>query len=121
MAIHRWPSIQLYSNLYLHPLTGSLLHLAILLQTDSRHGDEASRLSRREVTNLVHAGFGHVVKLLGLGGTAKDGNAALVGSAADLAVDRLLGGGDGGFKEFAFGREVETVVEDLSISLLPFI
>lgn len=100
---------------HLQPLASSSLHLAVLLQTDSRDGDEAGGLGRREVTNLVHAGLGHVVQLLGLGRTAEDGDAALVGPAADLAVDGLLGGGDGGLEELALGGEVETVVEDLGV------
>ena len=100
-------------SLLLHLLTSSLLHLAVLLQTDSRHGDESGGLSGRKVTNLIHAGLGHVIQLLGLGETAKDGHAALVRSATDLTVDGLLGGSDGGFEELALGREVETVVKDL--------
>ena len=106
-----------YSNFVdsplLHLLTSSLLHLAVLLQTDSRHGDESGGLSGRKVTNLIHAGLGHVIQLLGLGETAKDGHAALVRSATDLTVDGLLGGSDGGLEELALGREVETVVKDL--------
>ena len=99
----------------LHLLTSSLLHLAVLLQTDSRHGDESGGLSGRKVTNLIHAGLGHVIQLLGLGETTEDGHTALVGPAADLAVDGLLGGSDGGLEELALGGEVKTVVEDLCL------
>ena len=102
-------------SLTLQPLTSSGLHLAVLLETDSRDGNEAGGLSRREVTNLVHAGLGHVVQLLGFGRTAEDGDAALVGPAADLAVDALLGGGDGGLEELTLGGEVEAVVQDLGV------
>lgn len=98
----------------LQPLTSSRLHLAVLLETDSRHGDEASGLGRREVTNLIHAGLGHVIQLLGFGRPTEDGHTALVGAAADLAVDALLRGSDGGLEELALGRKVETIVEDLS-------
>lgn len=107
-------AIHIYIQFVLQPLTSSRLHLAVLLQTDSRHGDESSGLGRREVTNLIHTGLRHVIQLLGLGRTAKNGGAALVSTAADLAVDALLRGGDGGLEELTLGGEVETVVQDLA-------
>lgn len=91
------------------------LHLAVLLETDGRHVDEASGLSGGEVTDLVHGGLAHVVQLLGLGGTTEDGNETLVGAAADLAVDGLLGSGDGGLEELALGGEVHAVVQELGV------
>ena len=97
----------------LHALTSTLLHLTILLETNGRHGDEASGFLGREVTNFVHARLGHVVQLLRLGRTTQDGNTAFVRTAADLAVDRLLRRWDGGLEELALGGEVETVVEEL--------
>lgn len=97
----------------LHLLTSLLLHLTILLQPNRRNSNKARRLSRREVTNLIHARLGHVIQLLGLRVAAQNGHAALVRTAADLAVNRLLGGRDGGFEELALRGEVETVVEDL--------
>lgn len=92
------------------------LHLTVLLETDGRHVDEASGLGGREVTNLIHAGLGHVVQLLGLGGASQDGDGALVGAAADLAVDGLLRSGDGGLKELTLGGEVHAVVQKLQKS-----
>lgn len=97
----------------LHLLTSGLLHLAILLQADGRHTDETGGLGGGEVTDLVHAGLGHVVQLLGLGVAAQDGEAALVGAAADHTVDGLLRGLDRVLEELTLGREVQAVVEDL--------
>lgn len=111
-SVHNHNSYQRYH--ILHLLASGLLHLAVLLQTDGGHANEASGLGGSEVADLVHAGFGHVVQLLSLGGTAKDDHVTLVGAAADLAVDGLLGGRDGLLKELTLGGEVETVVEDLS-------
>ena len=99
----------------LQSLTSSGLHLAVLLETDGRHVDEASGLSGGEVTDLVHGGLAHVVQLLGLGRTAENGNGTLVGAAADLAVDGLLGSGDGGLEELALGGEVHAVVQELGV------
>lgn len=98
----------------LHLLASSCLHFTVLLQTDSRDGDESGSFGRREVTDLVHAGLGHVVQLLGFRGAAQDDEVALVRTAADLSVDGLLGSRDGGFKELAFWGEVQTIVQELS-------
>lgn len=100
----------------LKTLTSSSLALAVLLETDSRDSDEASGLGGGEVTDLVHARLGHVIQLLGLGGTTQDGDGSLVGTAADQAVDALLGGSDGGLQELALGREVHAVVKKLYLS-----
>lgn len=99
----------------LQSLASGSLHLAVLLETNGRHGDEASGLGGGEVTNLIHGGLAHVVELLCLGGTTEDGNGALVGAAADLAVDGLLGSGDGGLEELALGGEVHAVVQELDM------
>lgn len=99
----------------LHALTSGGLHVAVLLEADGRHGNETGGLGGGEVTNLVHAGLGHVVQLLGLGGAAQNGDATLVGTAADLAVDGLLRGSDGGLEELTLGGEVQTVVQELRI------
>lgn len=100
-------------EIHLHFLTSLRLHLTILLQANGRHIDEAGSLGGREVTNLIHAGLGHVVQLLGLGRAAQNRDRALVRAAADLAVHRLLRSSDGGLKELALGGEVKTVVEEL--------
>lgn len=100
---------------FLQLLASGGLHLAVLLETDGRHVDEASGLSGGEVTDLVHGRLAHVVQLLGLGGTTEDGNETLVGAAADLAVDGLLGSGDGGLEELALGGEVHAVVQELGV------
>lgn len=87
--------------------------MAVLLEANGRDVDEASGLGGGEVTNLVHAGLGHVVQLLGLGRATEDGDGSLVGTAADLAVDALLGSGDGGLQELTLGGEVHAVVQEL--------
>lgn len=97
----------------LHSLASGGLHLAVLLETNGRDGDETGGLGGREVTNLVHGGLAHVVELLGLGGAAENGDGALVSTAADLAVDGLLGSSDGGLEELALGGEVHAVVQKL--------
>lgn len=102
-------------SITLHPLAGGLLHLAVLLQTDGRHADEPGGLGGGKVTDLVHAGLGHVVQLLGLRGSAEDDHVALVGTAADLAIDGLLGGGDRLLEELALRGEVEAVVQKLDM------
>lgn len=89
------------------------LHVAVLLQTDGHDADEAGGVAGLKVANLVHAALAHVVQLLGLGPAAEDAEGALVGTAADLAVDVLLGGDDRVLEVLALGREVETVVKDL--------
>lgn len=99
----------------LQSLTSGGLHLTVLLETNGRHGDEPSGLGGGEVTNLIHGGLAHVVELLCLGGATEDGNGALVGAAADLAVDGLLGSGDGGLEELALGGEVHAVVQELDM------
>lgn len=97
----------------LHLLASGGLHLTVLLEADSRNVDESSGLSGREVTDLVHAGLGHIVQLLSLRRAAKNGDTALVGTAADLAVDGLLGSSNGGLQELALGGEVHAVVQEL--------
>lgn len=99
----------------LQPLASGGLHLTVLLKTDGRHVDEASGLGGGEVTNLIHGGLAHVVELLCLGGATENGNGALVGTAADLAVDGLLGSGDGDLEELALGGEVHAVVQELNM------
>ena len=107
--------IKSFQRRYLHLLASSSLHLSVLLEADSGDIDETGGLGGGEVTNLVHAGLGHVVQLLSLGGATKDGDGALVGAAADLAVDGLLRGSDGGLEELTLGGEVQTVVQELRI------
>ena len=97
----------------LQSLASGGLHLTVLLETNGRNVDEASGLGGGEVTNLIHGGLGHVVELLSLGGATENGNGALVGAAADLTVDGLLGSGDGALKELALGGEVHAVVQEL--------
>ena len=93
-----------------------LFHLlAELLQPDGVHADEASGALGSKVSNLVHGALALVVELLGVGPAANDAEHALVGAAADGAVDGLLGGGDAVLEELTLGREVETVVEDLGV------
>lgn len=99
----------------LQSLASGGLHLTVLLETNGRHVDEASGLGGGEVTNLVHGGLAHVVELLCLGGATENGDGALVGAAADLAVDGLLGSGDGGLEELALGGEVHAVVQELDM------
>lgn len=100
---------------YLQLLTSGSLHLAVLLETDGGHVDEAGRLGGGEVTDLVHGGLGHVVQLLGLGVAAQNRHVALVGTATNDTVDGLLGGGDGGLEELTLGGEVHAVIQELRV------
>lgn len=104
-----------FTGEHLQLLASGGLHLAVLLKTDGRHVDEAGGLGRREVTDLIHGGFTHVVQLLSLGGTTENGHGTLVCAAADLAVDGLLGSGDRGLEELALGGEVHAVVKELGV------
>ena len=89
--------------------------LAKLLQPDSLHADEAGRISRAEITDLIHAALAHVVQLLGVGPAADDAECAFVDTTAHGPVDGNLRGRDAVEEEFGFGREVEAVVEDFSV------
>ena len=101
-----YPS-SLYNSNSLSLLNQAFSHLflllAILLQPDCLHPDEASSVSRLKVANLVHAGLGHVVQLLGGGEAPNDGEGALVDLAAHVTVDVLLGGDDGVLEELTLG------------------
>jgi hypothetical protein len=98
---------------FLHLLASLLHHAAVLLQADGVDGDETSGVLRAEVTNDIHGGLVHVVQLLGIGPATEDAEGTLVDAAADGTVDAVLRGGNALEEELAFGREVETVVEDL--------
>lgn len=107
-----WSSFRRHN---LQSLASGGLHQTVLLETNGRHADETSGLGRGEVTDLIHGGLAHVVELLSLGGATEDGNGTLVSTAADLAVDRLLGSGDGRLEELALGGEVHAVVQELDM------
>lgn len=97
----------------LHSLA-RLGHLAsVLLETDGVDADEAGGVLGSEVTNLVHGGLLHVVELLGVGPAAENTEGALVATATDGTVDRILRGLDALEDKLGLGREVETVVENL--------
>lgn len=78
-------------NLLNQALSNLFLHLAILLQSDCLHVDEASSVGRLKIANLVHAGLGHVVQIPSGGEAANDREGALVDLAAHVTVDVLLG------------------------------
>ena len=94
-----------------HLLALLLLCDAVFLQPDRLHGNEARRVVLAEAANLVHGALALVVQMRRLGAAAQDEKTALVGTAAHLAVDFFLAGGDGLVQVFALGREVEAVVQ----------
>jgi hypothetical protein len=106
-----------FSNMRNHLQTLTLLQLgvSVLLETDGLDGDESSGVLGSESSDLVHGGLGHVVELLGLGGTSENLEVTLVDTAADGSVDGLLGGADRVLEELTLGGEVESVVEDLGV------
>ena len=95
---------------------GGLLSLTISLQADSLGSNEAGGVRGLEVGEGVHASKLLTVQLAGLGATAEDADAALVGAKADLTVDVVLRGEDALLDELALRGEVEAVVEELGPS-----
>lgn len=112
---HPLNGFQCHKMVSLQSLTVLLLLQTILLQPDSLDTDESSCFTWGKVTNLIHAALTHVVQLLSLRASSKNGEIALVDSASDLAVDSLLRGDDGALQELTLGGEVKTVVQNLGV------
>lgn len=79
------------------------------------NSDESSGSVRTESTNLIHRALTSIIQLLGLRASSKDNKASLVDAASNLPIDILLAGNDRLLQELAFRREVQTVVQDLSV------